>query len=301
MSAKFQWLTSVFNDRLAIVIATKINTKPRQGLFVDLEKCRINKHGINIYMNKYSNWYGAIIENAKNRKNLGYIESHHIRPLSMGGNNTPDNMVDLTAREHFVCHWLLTKMTTGEDHYKMLNALRMMRAQNPNQLRYKTKITARVYANLKEEYSKLQSIKVSGSGNPMYNRPVSESVRLGRSIRATGDNNPAKMPGVGKKISESKFGKKRAAFSDEWRQNLSAAKQGENNNMFGKHHSIETKQKMREIALGRKQDPDTIKRKADAIRGTKREKMLCPHCAQLIAVNTFPRWHGDKCKKRINT
>jgi hypothetical protein len=61
--------------------------------------------------------------------------------------------------------------------------------------------------------------------------------------------------------------------------------------------SEETKQKMREKALGRKQDPETIKKKADAIRGSKREKRLCPHCNQEIAVNTYTRWHGDRCKQ----
>jgi len=31
-------------------------------------------------------------------------------------------------------------------------------------------------------------------------------------------------------------------------------------------------------------------------RGLKREKKECPHCGKLVAVNVFPRWHGDNCK-----
>jgi hypothetical protein len=64
---------------------------------------------------------------------------------------------------------LLTKIyPTGEEHWKMINAFRMMRAKNPNQQRYSTKITSRVYENLKKEYSALQSTRVSGENNPMY-------------------------------------------------------------------------------------------------------------------------------------
>lgn len=80
-------------------------------------------------MNKYARWYNQIVKNAQTRVTEGYVERHHIQPRSLGGADTPDNLVELTAREHFVCHWLLTKMTTGEDRYKMLNALRMMRAE----------------------------------------------------------------------------------------------------------------------------------------------------------------------------
>ena len=47
-----------------------------------------------------------------------------------------------------------------------------------------------------------------------------------------------------------------------------------------------------------KQKQETIQKKADAIRGSKREKKLCPHCDRLIAVNTYPRFHGEKCKQR---
>ena len=62
--------------------------------------------------------------------------------------------------------------------------------------------------------------------------------------------------------------------------------------------SDETKQKQRERAIGRKQSNETIQKKADAIRGMKREKKLCPHCEKLVAVNGYTRWHGDNCRLR---
>jgi hypothetical protein len=101
-----------------------------------------------------------------------------------------------------------------------------------------------------------------------------------------------------KKISESKLGKKRSPFSNDWIEKMSSSKQGEKNNMFGKNHTDETKQKQREKATGRKQSPETVAKKAEAVRGLKREKKLCPHCDQQIAVNGYARFHGDRCRHR---
>jgi hypothetical protein len=251
-------------------------------------------------MNKYNRWYNQIVEQAQNRVVEGYTESHHIIPESLGGPDAPDNLVDLTAREHFICHWLLTKMTTGEDRYKMLNALRMMRAEKSGQKRYKTKITARVYENLKKEYAQLQSERFSGKNNPMYGDKFyrSEDGKQRQRAAVSGDNNGAKKEEARQKISNSKLGKKRDAFSEEWRANMAKKKQGENNPRYRVTVSSETKQKMREKALGRKQSEETIAKKVAATKGKTREKILCPHCEQMIAVNTYSRWHGDNCAKK---
>lgn len=80
--------------------------------------------------NKYTKWYLSICSNAKlNRpttrkavKELyGYVEGHHILPKSFkcGGITDAANIVFLTPREHYLCHYLLTKMVTGELVYKM--------------------------------------------------------------------------------------------------------------------------------------------------------------------------------------
>lgn len=103
--------------------------------------------------NKYSKLYHKITSNAKQRITGGYTESHHILPQSLGGSNDKENLVDLTAREHFICHWLLVKMTEGEDRSKMLYALNGMKASNKYQQRYQTKITARVYEKYRLEHS----------------------------------------------------------------------------------------------------------------------------------------------------
>lgn len=251
-------------------------------------------------MNKYTKWYNQITDRARNRIIDDYTESHHIIPESLGGLDTPENLVDLTAREHFICHWLLVKMTTGEDHWKMVNALRMMRAEKSGQKRYKTKITARVYESLKKEYSILQSERKRGENNPMYGDKFfrSEEGKQRQREAILGKNNGAKQEEARQKIINSKLGKKRSPFSEEWRAKMSESKRGEKNNRYGVELSEETKQKIREKALGRKQSEETIRKKADAIRGRAKPKLLCPHCQQMIAVNTYPRWHGDHCHQR---
>jgi hypothetical protein len=78
--------------------------------------------------NRYTLIYFSIIENARLRvlPKDQYKETHHIIPRSMGGDDSSDNLVALTAREHFICHKLLVRMTQGESKGKMAFALVLM-------------------------------------------------------------------------------------------------------------------------------------------------------------------------------
>lgn len=244
-------------------------------------------------MSKYEKWYAAITNKARERTIEGYTERHHILPRSLGGTDNLDNLVELTAREHFICHWLLTKMTEGEDRYKMLNALRMMRAEKHGQQRYDTTITARVYESIKKEYAQLQSERYRGANNPMYGRAHTDDAR-----RAISEKN------TGKKLTEEQIarqiaaqtGRKRAPFNNEWKKKLSDAGKGEKNSRFGATLTDETRRKIGDRIRGRKQSAEEKARRSQANRGKVREKRLCPHCQQQIAVNTYARWHGDQCK-----
>lgn len=107
--------------------------------------------------NKYTRWYYNIITSTKDRSG-GYVERHHIVPKSMGGLDTYNNLVDLTAREHFVCHWLLTKMTQGQDKEKMVYALRLMCKRKL----HREQVTSRVYAHTKQAHADNMSRKHRG-------------------------------------------------------------------------------------------------------------------------------------------
>ena len=222
-------------------------------------------------MNKYEKWYSAITDKAKNRKIDGYTETHHVIPRSLGGLDTSDNLVDLTAREHFICHWLLTKMYTGEARGKMINAMYMMKAESPHQKRYESKITGRIYETLREEYSRYISNLNKGRVQPPEEKAKQIAAITGR---------------------------KRAPFSAEWRAKLSASGKGENNSRYGVEVSEETRKKISERAKGRKYSAETVEKRAAKIRGSKRQRLTCPHCGRDSAVNTYPRWHGDQCKER---
>lgn len=62
------------------------------------------------YRMNYQKIYDQIIEKAKTRVLEGYKEKHHILPKCLGGDNDKDNLVELTAREHFLCHRLLCEI-----------------------------------------------------------------------------------------------------------------------------------------------------------------------------------------------
>jgi len=260
---------------------------------VIMELTNINKH-----MNKYKQWYANITERAKNRHLDSYTESHHIVPRSLGGSDEADNLVNLTAREHFVCHWLLVKMTTGQEHHKMLNALRMMRAENPNQQRYTTKITARVYELIKTEYSILQSERVRGDKNPMYGKKRTQKMNDAVS-QANKGRIPSKEQIDNLKTALAKRtanGIKRAPYSDEYKQERSKKYLGEGNPRYGAEVSEDTRKKIGDKLRGRKQTEEEKLVRSLANIGKKREKLLCPHCDQLVAVNGYARWHGAHCK-----
>jgi hypothetical protein len=216
-------------------------------------------------MNKYTRWYNNITENAKFRIIDGYTERHHIHPRSLGGTNDKDNLVNLTAREHFICHWLLTKMHTGEARGKMINALYLMQGKNQYQDRY---INSRVYETLRTEYAQYISKLNTGRIQPLDEKTKQIAAITGR---------------------------KRASFSEEWKAKMSASKLGENNNRYGVDVSEETRRKIGDRIRGRKQTEEEKARRGLANLGKVKPKKLCPHCNQMIAVNTYPRWHGANC------
>ena len=138
----------------------------------------INKHtGESMFIdNKYSKCYYSIVEHRKNNPVTGYVERHHVVPKSLGGSNKKENIVALTAREHFICHRLLVRMTSGKDKMKMSFALRnIVNRENKYQQRYK--ISSRTYAAIisttKASISKYQT----GENNPYYGKKHSDEVR----------------------------------------------------------------------------------------------------------------------------
>ena len=173
--------------------------------------------------NKYKQWHDNIIARGKNRILTGYKEKHHIIPKSLGGNNSKDNLVELTAREHFMVHMLLCKFTTGQAKMKMSYAFNAMSTMRYGKRKYK--LHSRTAGVLRKEF--YQSLK---------GRKDSPETRLKKSLRFQGKNNP-------------NYGKK---FSKEHRRKLSEAKKGKKHILIGKKHKPETIEKMKQKKLGKK-------------------------------------------------
>ena len=115
----------------------------------------------------YSKIYEEIIENRKNKEYNGYTESHHIIPRSLGGSDKKENLVDLSAREHFICHLLLTKMYDKNSYewHKMVRAFSMMSVSSSNQKRY---MTSKLYKQHRKDFSDSMKLSQTGSGNSQY-------------------------------------------------------------------------------------------------------------------------------------
>jgi len=91
-----------------------------------LQICNIKREFLQVMWsisskNKYSKWYIGIILNIIHRGHLdkkkaklalGYVEGHHIIPVSFDKSLSKDknNVIFCTAREHFLIHLLMTKM-----------------------------------------------------------------------------------------------------------------------------------------------------------------------------------------------
>ena len=177
--------------------------------------------------NKYTRIYNQIIARAQSRTLTGYKEKHHIIPQSLSGTNDKANLVELTAREHFICHWLLVKMVEGTARSKMLYALKGMKAENKFQERYETKITARVYETYRKEHATNHSNTMKGRTANNKGRAMSDEQKQKLRIAATG-----------KKYSEATIAKRIATIT-------------------GSKRSDETKAKMSASATGKIKGPQT--------------------------------------------
>lgn len=162
-----------------------------------------------------------------------YTEKHHIVPKCIGGIDDCENITRLTAREHFICHWILAEKLYPNHHGLWFAFWRMCGPSNPNQSRYLP--SSKIYEEVKNKISMIKSEKNTGSGNPMFGRKFTdehrEKLRRSRSKRVG-----LKAPNFGKK------------FSEEWINSLSIARTGPKNGFFGKSHSDETKKILSEKA-----------------------------------------------------
>ena len=144
----------------------------------------------------YTKSYKSLIERARGRLLEGYVERHHIKPRCMGGTNEPSNIVELTAREHYIAHKLLVEIYPN--HKKLVYALWGM----SNQLLSKNnkrdyKVSSREYERARTLFSESMQgractwgAKISEAKKGVLTGPQSEETRAKR--RASLKKNPPK-------------------------------------------------------------------------------------------------------------
>ena len=108
----------------------------------------------------YTKHYNALIERAKGRKLDCYTEKHHIMPKCLGGSDENENLVELTAREHYIAHQLLVKM--HPENYGLISAVSYMTCGNPERM------NNRLYGWVREKLSEKISELQSGKGNSQF-------------------------------------------------------------------------------------------------------------------------------------
>lgn len=269
---------------------------------------------------KYTNWYYRIIENAKLRacrredanRILGYSERHHIIPKCMGGKSNSENLVYLSAREHFVCHLLLIKCVHRDFVRKMKFALGKFIQESNLQDR---KFTSRQYDIIRKSISEarrgfkhteetIKKISEGHKGQIPWNK--------GLSLPPISEEHKEKLSSLyAGKTFEERYGD----IAIEIKEKISNSKLGKPSGMLGKVHTEETKEKMR------KSKPDDFGKKISEARigivfslehlenikkanvengikrrGIKRKQLICPNCGKIGGNSQMKRYHFDKCK-----
>jgi hypothetical protein len=136
------------------------------------------------YRRVYDNLIDNAVERNWNRSTAScYVEFHHIIPKCIGGCDSADNVVCLTAREHFVAHLLLVKMYPEES--KLVFAAHML-----------TRGTNKHGRSNNREYQWLKECRSKHIGNILRGVPKTDDHKMklrGRRphVNQTGSNNNA--------------------------------------------------------------------------------------------------------------
>lgn len=110
----------------------------------------------------------------KTKENLGKVETHHILPISCGGEDISENRINLFAKEHFMAHvylWIIHH--EDEFHYQTMCALNMMVKGSFDGSRKELRdfiLISEEYQKAREEFAKLQSDKLKTFKNPMFQK-----------------------------------------------------------------------------------------------------------------------------------
>lgn len=210
----------------------------------------------------YNKHYNKLIERAKNRVIDGYKEDHHIIPKCLGGDDSKENRVFLTAEEHFVAHKLLILIYPGNK--KLIWAAMAMTNKTGRMSR-----NNKAYGWLRREFSDMVIKHNKSRVLSAESRDRMAKAKIGKKIGPRSLETRLKMSLSSKGIKKSKdhclslsqcrIGKKMSPHSDETKlkikeSNVRTKRYGNWNNSFLKDPIYRKNQseKMKEIWSHRK-------------------------------------------------
>ena len=130
----------------------------------------------------YKKLYTSIISNAQKRAwTDGYVEKHHIQPKSLGGSDDINNIVTLTAREHFLAHYCLWQFHTGYNKRKMAHAFGFMCKSNMNKRYINSRLYSSLRGNVKHSDATKKQMSESQSGRK-HSSETKEKIRAKSSL-----------------------------------------------------------------------------------------------------------------------
>lgn len=213
----------------------------------------------------YFKIYDSLMRRSLNRNLEGYSEKHHIVPKCIGGTDVSENIVKLTAKEHYIAHRLLIEMYPSEKKLKYAFWM-MCTMKTESQDRYK--VSSRTY-----EYAKLLISTKSESTKKKISDSLKYAYESGSRKKRTG----IKMPeSFGEAISNAKKGmvgtNKGIPMSDEQKEKI-------RNTLKGHNVSEVTRNKISETLLSR-------------------PMLTCPYCNRQSRGTCFPKHHFENCKHK---
>lgn len=170
--------------------------------------------------------YQRFIDRLKNQSVNGYAEMHHIVPRGLGGSDDADNLIRLTARQHYVAHWMLARAMGGAAARSFFMMSNFGKYGKVNSITYE--IARKEYAN---KVSEQMAIKPNIPAFTPEHREKLRQAKLGKKLSEE----------TKRKVGDGQRGRK---LSDETRQRISDALKGKATRGTGWKHSEETKKKM---------------------------------------------------------
>jgi len=229
----------------------------------------------------WASHYIKLVTRAKNRIISEYTEKHHIIPKCLGGSNKKENLVKLTAEEHFMAHKLL--ICIYPENLALIRAAALMGSVHVRLKRSNNKMFGwlrRTFAEKMKGHDVSEETKAKISAANL-GREHSKESRLKMSLSRTGKkfspDRCARMSERRKGVSFTdehranmvKAWKTRPPATEETRAKLSAALIG-NTRRKDTVVTDETRKKLSDAGKLRKDSEETIAKRAAANTGKKR-------------------------------